>query len=135
MYMYRQFHVWLLVIPFWVLHVFGASSILSKYDAFGANKKHPGIHDFLCDQIDQDNCYVFIDKDELKSKIEQNCLHDQCCKNCLHSIAKGLKKLKKHFISDIAVCDNRIDNIDKKFNVSLCAKDIDINDISSVTIA
>jgi len=135
MYEYKQFYLWVMIIPFWVLHIFGTPTILSKYDIFDLGKDAMSIDLFVDYGPAKNEFEDLIDMNGLETEINQICSDEQRGDFCLRRFIKRLKKWRMRFADEFCVCDNRIDRIDTKFTASLCAKSTDINDISSVTVA
>ncbi|MFC1842716.1 hypothetical protein ACFLYU_03610 [Candidatus Dependentiae bacterium] len=136
MYEYKQFHVWLVIIPFWVLHIFGAPSLLSSlsgYDIFSFKKDPMLVNVFgVTDPCEEDDMSEIADNGQFD--IEHLLADKNSSNKCLKSFMKRLRKLKKRYSQDIIVCDNRIDRM-KKFAGYLRDKDLNVEDRAWVTVA
>jgi len=128
----KQWRMWLMVIPFLVMHVLGSRSLFSMYGLFNFNSGS-----FYSEVSD---CYQEISECIFSEFIDSGNLDkiSFCEKqgiSFLRDVFKGLKRQKKNLSAEeVFVCDNRIDKMSKKYSQYLCETNIDLSDNSFLSV-
>jgi len=117
MYDYKKFHVWLMVISFWVLHTFGTHAIFKNYNFFSLNKGNL--------YADLHNQYEDIFTDFLHAK-DSDLLPDNKNTSFFRNMMKMINQKNRVATQEITLCDNRIDKIDKQYPEYLCTSNLNI---------
>lgn len=125
MYDFKKIRKWLIIIPFFVMHIFGSSSIMSNLflnNVLSGNSvitSFFGLFGSFCEEDAYKRCNNFHKKDVDIEYFSTESSRNNFFKNFISKVKKP-----KNISKDIFVCDNRIDNIDKKFSGVIFSEDM-----------
>ena len=134
MYDFKKIRKWLIIIPFFVQHIFVAPSIVSNlflYNILSKNSINANLFDFLGPCCEEDACKG---SDRFDQKDFESLSTENSCNNFLKNFIDKVKK-PKNVSQDIIVCDNRIDRVDKKFSEAVCKENQDLQERPIVAFA
>jgi hypothetical protein len=116
---YKKIRKWLIIIPFFVLHIFGAPSIVSNLFLHNIFFKDPNSNNMFwhlgsCDE--EDSYKNDSGKIERSRNFDLESFYTEGSgNNFLKNFIDKTKKHNNNVSKEVVVCDNRIDCIDKKF--------------------
>jgi len=134
MYEQKQFYMWLMVIPFWIIHVFGGGSAFTKCDFFNPDNE-VYISDSYVSHDPVETTFEDLFKNEKKEYKEiKLCCSEPYTKISLKKSIKRLKNSQVSISGNILLCDSAIDKIDKQYFSYMCALDESLEDNSLINI-
>ena len=119
MYDYKKFHVWLMVISFWVLHTFGTHAIFKNYNFFS---------------LDNQNRYVYLHTHGQYEDVLEDIFFENKNTNFFKKMMKRMNLKKRVTTQEIILCDNRIDKIDKQYPEYLCASNLPVQENKLISV-
>jgi len=132
MYNEKQLRMWLMIIPFLVMHILGSHSLFSMYGLF--NAKNNSFYFQMTDSCEDITESVFSDSagsQDIKEMLD----YEKPGASMLKDVFKGLRRQQKKMSADeIFICDNRIDKVNKKYSRYLCKANVYLTDSSPVSV-
>ena len=129
---YKKIRKWLIIIPFFVLHIFGSPSVISNFFIYNIKDN---VSSNITTSDEEDGC-------KGANRVERKCKSDfesvyteNSCNNFLKNFIDRIKKHSNSSNKEIVVCDNRIDCIDKKFAEFIGTENCCIEEKSRVVFA
>jgi hypothetical protein len=124
-YDFKKISKWLIIIPFFVIHVFGSPSIVSNLfcnNVLSGNFVTTSFFGFFGSSCEED-AYKRLNSLNKKDINIEVLSTENSCNNFLKNFFDKVKK-PKGISNDVFVCDNRIDSIDKNFSKIIYPEDL-----------